>query len=54
MLMYESAKVFHGRQVPLDGYYFDNIFVHFQPKFNRHYRRFLSVYNDNMNYECKI
>ena len=31
MLLYESAKVPHGRQFPLKGSYFDNLFVHFYP-----------------------
>ena len=31
MLFYESSKVPHGRQYPLNGEYFDNMFVHFQP-----------------------
>ena len=29
MLLYESAKVPHGRQFPLEGEYFENILVHF-------------------------
>lgn len=32
MLLYESARVPHGRMEPLDGNYFDNLFVHFRPK----------------------
>lgn len=32
MVMYEGAKVLHGRQFPLKGKFFDNIFVHFRPK----------------------
>ena len=32
MLLYESAKVPHGRQYPLQGEYFDNIFIHFELK----------------------
>ena len=30
MLLYESAKLMHGRQIPLNGTYFDNMFVHFR------------------------
>ncbi len=30
MVLYESAKLPHGRQVPLNGTYYDNIFVHFR------------------------
>ena len=29
MLIYESARIPHGRQYPLNGEYYDNIFVHF-------------------------
>ena len=29
MLFYEGAKVPHGRQFPLDGDFYENIFVHF-------------------------
>ena len=32
MVLYESASVPHGRQYPLNGDYYDNIFVHFYPK----------------------
>ena len=32
MLLYESGKLLHGRQYPLNGEYFDNMFVHFYPK----------------------
>ena len=31
MLFYESAKVPHGRQIPFQGEYFDNMFAHFYP-----------------------
>ena len=31
MLLYESAKAPHGRQYPLNGDYFDNLFVHYRP-----------------------
>ena len=31
MVIYESARVPHGRQEPLDGQFFDNLFVHFYP-----------------------
>lgn len=45
MLFYESAKVFHGRQEPLQGEFFDNVFVHFHPKFNPQLRKFVSVFS---------
>jgi hypothetical protein len=32
MLLYESAKVPHGRQFPLNGDFYDNLFIHFQPE----------------------
>ena len=31
MLLYESAKNWHGRQFPFEGEFFDNVFVHFFP-----------------------
>ena len=31
MVLYESAKVPHGRQFPLEGEYYQNILVHFGP-----------------------
>ena len=31
MIWYESAKLVHGRAIPLNGTYFENIFVHFMP-----------------------
>lgn len=31
MLWYESAKLTHARPLPLNGSYYDNIFVHFKP-----------------------
>ena len=30
MMLYESAKLAHGRPLPLNGSYYDNIFVHFK------------------------
>ena len=32
MLLYESATIPHGRQTPLNGSYYDNLFVHYKPK----------------------
>ena len=29
MVLYESAKLPHGRQFPFQGEYYDNLFVHF-------------------------
>ena len=31
MLLYESAKVAHGRPFPLKGDFYENVFIHFQP-----------------------
>ena len=31
MVWYESARAVHGRPKPLDGEYYDNLFVHFSP-----------------------
>lgn len=33
MLMYESSRLVHGREKPLNGDYFANIFVHYKPVF---------------------
>lgn len=43
MVLYESSKNIHGRVEPLDGSYFDNIFVHYRP--NRGWERFTGVPN---------
>ena len=29
MLLYESARMPHGRQIPFEGEYYDNLFAHF-------------------------
>ena len=31
MVLYESHSVLHGRPFPLQGNYYSNIFVHFEP-----------------------
>ena len=31
MLWYESARLVHGRPKPLNGDFFDNLFIHFKP-----------------------
>ena len=31
LVWYESARVVHGRQFPLRGASFDNLFLHFKP-----------------------
>ncbi len=31
MVMYESHTIVHGRPAPLDGAFFANTFVHFEP-----------------------
>ncbi len=31
MIFYESAKLLHGRPIPLKGSHYDNIFIHFRP-----------------------
>lgn len=43
MLLYESAKVPHGRQFAFRGGYFDNIFVHFKPKSDCWYKEELAA-----------
>ena len=37
MLLYESAKMPHGRQFPLKGEYYDNLLVHFKFKTQKLY-----------------
>ena len=32
MIWYESARLIHGRQWPLKGRYYDNIFIHYRPR----------------------
>ena len=32
MLIYEGAKLPHGRQFPLHGEFYDNVFLHFYPQ----------------------
>ena len=44
MLLYESAKMPHGRQFPLIGDYYDNLFVHY--RFKNH--NFLYDKNDTL------
>ena len=41
---YESAKQVHARAVPLNGSYFENIFVHYMPRAQQWY---MSDYNAN-------
>ena len=32
MIWYESARLVHGRQRPLRGRYYDNLFIHYKPR----------------------
>ena len=32
MIWYESARLIHGRQRPLRGQHYDNVFIHFKPR----------------------
>ena len=32
MVWYESARLIHGRQKPLRGNFYDNVFIHYKPK----------------------
>lgn len=38
MLLYESCTIRHGRQFPLDGDYYDNLFVHLTPRNGQIYK----------------
>ena len=31
MVLYESAKLLHGRPTPMNGAHYDNIFIHYRP-----------------------
>merc|ERR1712218_100614 len=41
MVIYESAKIIHGRQFPLDGDFFENLFIHFTIK--KDYKRYQAI-----------
>ena len=41
MVVYESAKIIHGRQFPLDGDYFENLFIYFTIK--KDYKKFQAI-----------
>ena len=43
MLLYESAAVPHGRQYALNGDYFDNLMVHWTPKDQTQYKKYVDV-----------
>ena len=43
MLLYESAKNWHGRQFPLEGDFFDNVFIHFTPNEDRFEKLWLKM-----------
>ena len=32
MVWYESARLAHGRPLPLNGRFFDNLFIHYKPR----------------------
>ena len=32
MIWYESARLIHGRQRPLRGHHYDNVFIHYKPR----------------------
>ena len=41
MVIYESAKIIHGRQFPLNGDYFENLFIHFTIK--KDYKKYQAI-----------
>ena len=43
MVWYESAKMVHARAVPLNGSYFENIFVHYMPRSRSWFKKDFSV-----------
>jgi len=51
MLWYEGARLLHGRVLPLNGEYFDNIFVHFKPAARWYYENWKDVPAEVIRYE---
>jgi len=51
MIWYESAKLVHGRAEPLNGSYFENLFVHYMPRGGQWYK---TDYNANYGKPVKI
>ena len=51
MCMYESARVVHGREKPLNGDYFANIFIHCKPIFWDEFE--LSIWEKDMRKKVK-
>ena len=43
MVWYESAKMVHARALPLNGSYFENIFVHYMPRSRSWFKKDFSV-----------
>ena len=49
VILYESAKCYHGRPIPLEGSEYSNIFVHYRPtKWNKINNDMRSLLNKNM------
>ena len=50
MVWYESAKMVHARATPLNGSYFENIFVHYMPRSRSWFKKDFSMrYGDQVN-----
>ena len=44
MVLYESAKVIHGRQFHLDGDFFENLFIHFT--IEKDYAKYQAIFEE--------
>ena len=44
MVVYESAKVMHGRQFHLDGDFFENLFIHFT--IDKDYAKYQAIFEE--------
>ena len=54
MLLYESAKNWHGRQFPLEGDFFDNVFIHFTPNEDRFEKLWLKMESMENEFESQF
>ena len=43
MVWYESARLVHARSSPLNGSYFENVFVHYMPRSGSWFKKDFSI-----------
>ena len=43
MVWYESARLVHARSSPLNGSYFENVFVHYMPRSRSWFKKDFSI-----------